>query len=63
MIEGRSRTAYILHSLKRPAEIQLLREIYRGQFLLLAARGQSGSAKPISSNEIYRLLMRLISFR
>lgn len=39
MVEGRLRTAYILHSLKRPAEIQLLREIYGEQFLLIGSQG------------------------
>jgi deoxycytidylate deaminase len=37
--ESRPRTAYILHSLKRPAEIQTLREIYGGQFLLIGSQG------------------------
>jgi deoxycytidylate deaminase len=39
IIEGRPRTAYILHSLKRPAEIRVLREIYGGQFLLIGSQG------------------------
>jgi len=37
--EGRPRTAYILHSLKRPAEIQLLRQIYADQFVLIGSQG------------------------
>jgi cytidine deaminase len=36
---NRPRTAYILHSLKRTDEIELLREIYRGQFLLVGCQG------------------------
>jgi deoxycytidylate deaminase len=39
LVEGRDRTAYILHSLKRPAEVQLLREIYREQFVLIGSQG------------------------
>lgn len=36
---GRPRTAYVLHSLKRPAEVQLLREIYEDQFILIGSQG------------------------
>jgi deoxycytidylate deaminase len=39
LIEGRQRTAYILHSLKRPAEVQLLRRIYGDQFVLVGSQG------------------------
>lgn len=38
LVEGRARTAYILHSLKRPAEVQLLREIYGEQFILIGSQ-------------------------
>lgn len=30
-------TAYVIHSLKRPAEVRLLREVYGSQFVLIAA--------------------------
>lgn len=36
--EGRPRTAYVLHSLKRPAEVQLLRQIYGEQFFLIGSQ-------------------------
>jgi deoxycytidylate deaminase len=36
---NRPRTAYILHSLKRPDEIEMLREVYGGQFLLVGCQG------------------------
>lgn len=36
---GRPRTAYILQSLKRADEVQLLREVYGGQFVLLGSQG------------------------
>ena len=39
LIEGRARTAYILRSLKRPAEVQLLREIYGEQFVMIGSQG------------------------
>jgi cytidine deaminase len=35
----RPRTAYILHSLKRPDEVELLREIYADQFILVGSQG------------------------
>lgn len=35
---GRKRTAYILQSLKRPAEVQLLRSVYGEQFILLGSQ-------------------------
>lgn len=35
---GRSRTAYVLHSLKRPAEVQLLRRVYGEQFVLIGSQ-------------------------
>lgn len=35
---GRRRTAYIIHSLKRPAEVQLLRRIYGEQFVLIGSQ-------------------------
>jgi deoxycytidylate deaminase len=35
----RPRTAYLLHSLKRTEEVELLRDIYGGQFLLLGSQG------------------------
>jgi deoxycytidylate deaminase len=35
----RPRTAYILHSLKRTNEVELLRQIYGGQFLLIGCQG------------------------
>ena len=35
---GRPRTAYILHSLKRPAEVQLLRRVYGEQFVLIGSQ-------------------------
>jgi deoxycytidylate deaminase len=35
---GRERTAYILHSLKRPAEVTLLREVYGEQFILIGSQ-------------------------
>jgi deoxycytidylate deaminase len=38
-IHNRPRTAYILHSLKRADEVELLREIYGGQFLLVGCQG------------------------
>lgn len=36
---GRPRTAYILQSLKRVDEVQLLREVYGGQFILIGSQG------------------------
>jgi deoxycytidylate deaminase len=36
---NRPRTAYILHSLKRTDEVELLREIYGGQFILVGCQG------------------------
>jgi cytidine deaminase len=33
------RTAYVLHSLKRTAEVELLREIYADQFVLIGSQG------------------------
>jgi deoxycytidylate deaminase len=36
--QGRPRTAYILHSLKRPAEVQLLRRVYGDQFILIGSQ-------------------------
>jgi deoxycytidylate deaminase len=36
---NRPRTAYILHSLKRTNEVELLREIYGGQFILIGSQG------------------------
>lgn len=36
---GRPRAAYILHSLKRPAEVEVLREVYAGQFILIGSQG------------------------
>jgi deoxycytidylate deaminase len=36
---ARPRTAYILHSLKRSDEVELLREIYAGQFILIGSQG------------------------
>ena len=38
MTQGRQRTAYILHSLKRPAEVQLLRRVYGDQFILIGSQ-------------------------
>lgn len=35
----RQRTAYILHSLKRPEEVRLLRKIYKDRFILVASQG------------------------
>ncbi len=34
----RSRTAYILHSLKRAEEVELLRQVYGGQFVLIGCQ-------------------------
>lgn len=39
LVRGRARTAYVLHSLKRPAEVQLLRQIYGEQFVLIGSQG------------------------
>jgi deoxycytidylate deaminase len=35
---ARRRTAYVLHSLKRADEVELLREIYAGQFVLIGSQ-------------------------
>jgi deoxycytidylate deaminase len=37
--DGRPRTAYILQSLKRREEVQLLRWVYGGQFILIGSQG------------------------
>lgn len=39
VIGGRPRTAYIIQSLKRLDEVQLLREVYGSQFILLGSQG------------------------
>lgn len=39
VVDGRPRTAYIIQSLKRLDEVQLLREVYGGQFILLGSQG------------------------
>ena len=39
IVGGRPRTAYILQSLKRLDEVQLLREVYGGQFILIGSQG------------------------
>lgn len=38
LTDGYPRAAYILHSLKRPAEIMLLRQIYDSQFVLIGSQ-------------------------
>jgi len=35
---GRPRTAYILRTLKRPAEVQLLRQVFKDQFILIGSQ-------------------------
>lgn len=35
---GRPRTGYILRTLKRPAEVQLLRQVYKDQFILIGSQ-------------------------
>lgn len=47
IVAGRPRTAYILHSLKRPAEVKLLREVYGGQFMLIGSQGTADQRKEI----------------
>ena len=71
IIGGRPRTAYILHSLKRPAEVQLLRQIYGEQFVLIGSQGTVQQreanllARPIAAGDaeeklrIVRELIRL----
>ena len=38
-IAGRPRTAYVVQSLKRREEVQLLREVYGSQFILIGSQG------------------------
>lgn len=67
---GRPRTAYILQSLKRREEVQLLREVYGNQFVLigsqasLAERTQSLLQRNLSASnddEKHRIVEELIS--
>ncbi len=52
---ARSRTAYILHSLKRPAEVELLRALYGDSFLLLGAQVTRASRRQNLSRRALRL--------
>ena len=45
MAQGRPRTAYILHSLKRPAEVEFLRQVYGSQFILLGSQATPARRK------------------
>jgi hypothetical protein len=56
-IADRPRTAYVVQSLKRREEVQLLREVYGSQFILIGSQGVSPRGPRACCNSICRRRM------